>query len=79
MTITLLLWRSVWPVEHAYGPLAIQLLSFSAVGATIHVGLVLLLWQLSGAPPGAEQRATGIALRTWNRLQWPRARALRRP
>jgi O-antigen/teichoic acid export membrane protein len=78
MTVTLLLWRQAWPVEHAYGPLAIQLLSFSAVGAAIYIGLVLLLWQWSGAPPGAEQRAVGIALRLWNRIQWSGFRALRR-
>lgn len=78
MTVTLLALRAIWPVEHAYGPLAIQLLSFSVLGAGLHTGMLLLLWQWSGAPAGAERRAIGIILHTWNRLLWLRPGAPRR-
>jgi hypothetical protein len=68
MVVALLCLRSVWPVEHAYGPLGIQLLSFTVLGSLLHIGMLLLLWQWSGAPPGAEERAIGIVTQLWRRF-----------
>jgi lipopolysaccharide exporter len=78
MVFTLLGLRTLWPAEHAYGPLAIQLLSFAALGSLLHIGVLLLLWQWSGAPPGAEERAIGIVTRLWRRTIWMRPGVLRR-
>lgn len=72
MVFALLGLRLFWPVEHAYGPLAIQLLSFAVLGSLLHIGVLLLLWQWSGAPPGAEERAIGIVIRLWRRMLWIR-------
>ncbi len=68
MVFVLLILRRLWPAEHAYAPLALQLLAFMAVGTLLHIGLLLLLWRLSGSPAGAETRAIAIASRTVQRL-----------
>ena len=68
MVFVLLILRRLWPAEHAYAPLAFQLLAFMAVGTLLHIGLLLLLWRLSGSPAGAETRAIAIASRTVQRL-----------
>jgi hypothetical protein len=78
MVVALLYLRSVWPIEHAYGRLAIQLLSFTVLGSLLHIGILLLLWQWSGAPRGAEERAIGIVTHLWRRFLGARFGALHR-
>jgi lipopolysaccharide exporter len=78
MVVALLCLRSAWPIEQAYGKLAIQLLSFAVLGSLLHTGMLLLLWQWSGAPPGAEERAIGIVIRLWRRFLGTRFGAVRR-
>lgn len=68
MVAVLLALRRLWPAEHALALLALQLLAFAALGALLHIGVLLLLWQLSGSPAGAEARALGIAARARDRV-----------
>jgi hypothetical protein len=68
MVAALLGLRLLWPAELDYGPLAIQLLSFAALGSLLHIGILLALWHWSGSPPGAEERATAIAAKLWRRV-----------
>jgi lipopolysaccharide exporter len=68
MLAVLLPLRAFWPVERGYGVLALQLVVFVTVGALLHIGAQLLLWQLSGCPAGPETRAIGIVTQAWRRV-----------
>ena len=69
MVLALLALARVWPLAQDAGGLAIQLLGFSALGAVTHVGVLLLLWRVSGCPDGAEAKAIAIAAQMLARLR----------
>lgn len=63
MVAALLALNRFWPTATGYGNLGVQFAAFVTAGAAMHGVALLLLWQMSGRPPGAEQRAIDIALR----------------
>lgn len=58
----------LWPAGQTYGVIAVQLMAFMFVGASVLIAVQLLLWRLSGQPAGAESYAMGVATGGLRRL-----------
>lgn len=69
MVTALLVLSQFWPLTPGYGPLAVRLLSFIALGASLHIGVLLLLWRHSGYPEGPEAKAMQLLDRSLNVLR----------
>lgn len=77
MLAVLLPLRHYWPTEPDVGRVAVQMLVFIVLGASVHIGVQLLLWWASGLPDGPESRALEFARGALRRLKLPRPAFLR--
>lgn len=68
MMAVLLPMRQLWPVGTDYVVLGEQLLVSVFVGASVHIGFQMVLWQTCGRPKGAESRALEVAFDLWKRM-----------